>query len=309
MLPSERNKVFKSYIVGYSVNTLKRHFIIKHFFEEKKIFFVKDLVPHMNLFLIKNVENGKSYDSLTSIIDAFRFIVKLFDFRAIESDTFYHLRKYIKKFAVKINRDRLGFRYTHLEKIYKNLKCVHTLTPCNYRSFIMIVFMYHTLCRYDCITHIQMKHITFHSNFFEILIVKSKTDQEGRGQKVYVPHKPLWSPHRLLCDYIMDCNFQNDDDFLFPPLKWSKVLKCWTPNPIKPLSYKAAYTNLKKFLNFNHIDPKFFSLHSMRIGGATDALSRGVPDEVLDAKARWRNKNTKKIYDKRDFRDDILKYA
>ena len=76
--------------------------------------------------------------------------------------------------------------------------------------------------------------------FFGIITAKSKTDQE---------------------------------DFLFPPLKWLKLLKCLTPNPINTSSYKAACTNLKKCLIFSHIDLNCISLYSMSIGGATDALA------------------------------------
>ena len=222
----------------------------------------------MNLILIKYVENWKSYGSLTLIIDAFDLLPNCLIFELLNEIRFIIYVIISRIFVVKMDRDWNGFRYTHLEIINKNLKCVQILTPCNYRRFIMIVFMYHTLCRFDCITHIQMKHITFHSNFFRNITAKSKTDQE---------------------------------DFLFPPLIWLTLLKCLTPNPIKPSSYKAACTNLKKCLIFSHIDLNCISLYSMSIGGATDALSRGVPDDVLDAKARWRTKNTKKIYDKRNF--------
>ena len=120
----------------------------------------------MNLILIKYVENWKSYGSLTLIIDAFDLLPNCLIFELLNEIRFIIYVIISRIFVVKMDRDWNGFRYTHLEIINKNLKCVQILTPCNYRRFIMIVFMYHTLCRFDCITHIQMKHITFHCNFF-----------------------------------------------------------------------------------------------------------------------------------------------
>jgi hypothetical protein len=305
-----RNKIVKSYLLGYSINTLKRHRNIKTFFNTLKVRSIADIIPKMNLFLIESCENGKTYDSLSTTIDSLRFIVNFLDLHDIKEKTFYHLRRYVKKFAVKRNRKRLGLQKSHLDVIFKSIDCISSLSLCMYRSFIMIVFMYYTLCRYNCVTNIQMKHITFHDNFLEIVVPKSKTDQEGHGQTVYVPHKSTWSPHRLLCNYIHVFNLdETDENFLFPPLNWKPRMKQWVPDGSKPLSYKAAYSALKRFLKSCNVDSTYISLHSMRIGGTTDCLLNKVPDHVIDAKARWRNPGTKRIYDRRDLTKEILKYA
>jgi hypothetical protein len=45
--------------------------------------------------------------------------------------------------------------------------------------------------------------------------------------------------------------------------------------------------------NFN---PNDFGLHSMRAGGATDALRASVPPHVIDKQGRWKSTYTKYRY-------------
>ena len=49
-------------------------------------------------------------------------------------------------------------------------------------------------------------------------------------------------------------------------------------------------------LQFAGLDPKRFSLHSPRIGGATDAFKNGVPSFVIDRQGRWKSSDTKYLY-------------
>ena len=99
--------------------------------------------------------------------------------------------------------------------------------------------------------------------------------------------------------------------FFFCPLRWNKLSKSFKLNKDKSLSYSAAYTYVKTYLNYCKIDPTGISLHSCRIGGIIDMFRLGVKDEIIDKRGRWRNKSTKYIYNqmtKKDVSDQILRY-
>ena len=177
-------------------------------------------------------------------------------------------------------------------------------------TFILLNFLYFTLARFNNLKHIRVKHLKFKKDVIEICVQKSKTDQSGRGQAIFLPHKKRRSPYNLICEYIHDFDFKNDD-FLFCPLRWNKLSKRFELNKDKSLSYSAAYTYVKTYLNYYKIDPTGISLHSCRIGGIIDMFRLGVKDEIIDKRGRWRNKSTKYIYNqmtKKDVSDQILRY-
>lgn len=308
---SDQNSVTKAYICGYSINTLKKHLCIRDFFCSNKVQHLYEIIPALNLYVIKCCEHGKPRSSLLSIIESLRFFITFLQLKALQNDTFYYLKRYVKKFAKKASRKRLGLRQVHVDKIIKKVENSKPLSACFYRSYVMIIFMYFTICRFDCASRIQMANIQYHNEYLDITVPKSKTDQEGNGQKIYLPHKASWSPHRLICSYLHKLGHQEETAFLFSPLKWDKVCKKWKFNPEKPISYKAAYSGFKRFLIYCDIDCKNFSLHSLRIGGTTDLFERRVPGKVIDAKGRWKNKATKHLYNhsKKTIREDILKFA
>ena len=165
----------------------------------------------------------------------------------------------------------------------------------NKRTFMMINFLYYTLCRFDDLKSIKCKHLNYENDIFTIHVSKSKTDQGGRGQKVYLPHKKNRSPHRLLCEYMQIFKLQAND-YLFSPLKWNKTVKIWDIQKEKAISYSAAYTNFKSYLKFCNIDNKGLSLHSPRIGAMVDLFESRAPDHLIDKRGRWKSTQTKHIY-------------
>jgi len=49
-------------------------------------------------------------------------------------------------------------------------------------------------------------------------------------------------------------------------------------------------------LLFAGLDAKKFSLHSPRIGGATDAFNNNIPHCVIDKQGRWKSSDIKYLY-------------
>ena len=95
-----------------------------------------------------------------------------------------------------------------MEKIWDNLDMIgYKNYSLNYiRTFISLNFLYFTVAR--------VKHLKFKKDVIEICVQKSKTDQSGRGQTIFLPHEKRRSPYNLICEYIHYFDFKNDD-FLF----------------------------------------------------------------------------------------------
>ena len=62
------------------------------------------------------------------------------------------------------------------------------------------------------------------------------------------------------------------------------------------LSYSRMRELLLEKLEAVGLDPKLFSLHSLRSGGATAAANAGVPDRLFKRHGRWRSENAKDGY-------------
>ena len=92
-----------------------------------------------------------------------------------------------------------GFYKNDLKKLNckVNVYGISNLTAAEYRSYVLINFLYYTMCRYDCMSRITMENVKYSIEWFSILVPKSKTDQAGKGQYVYVPKLKEFCPHSL----------------------------------------------------------------------------------------------------------------
>ena len=143
-----------------------------------------------------------------------------------------------------------------------------------------------------------MKDLTFENEVFCINVPKSKTDQVGNSQKIYLAHSSVYSVHRLLCDYIRILHIDTDEFYLFPPLIWDKTSKRWVPKRNERLSYSSAARGFKNLMSHFGLQTKFLGLHSPRIGATTDMFQNGVDDYIIDKRGRWKNPSTKYVYAK-----------
>ena len=290
--------MFKAYILSYSFNTLIRYSnSAKVFFAENKKLPIS--TSSLNLYLISEAEKGRTYTSIESILQAIKFVSKFLGFTT-ESLTSKQINLFLRKYCNLTVKRRDGFQKSDLynlwEKIYQKGGYIN-LSKSDLRSFVIINFCYATLARFDCASQIKLENLEYQNNVFKITVPKSKTDQQGNGQKIYLAHKPKFSPHRLLCDYIHIFNL-SEESYLFPPLKWNKIDKAWISVENKQLSYSAAYTGFKKLMKKFGINSTFLSLHSPRIGATTDMFQSGVSHHIIDKRGRWRDPKTKFIYAK-----------
>jgi len=90
------------------------------------------------------------------------------------------------------------------------------------RTFTMCLFQHTTFCRFSDVKNLKISNLLFDADYFKVTIEKSKTDQAGRGDYVFVPKLSTGfiDPHMLLCLYVQKLSgVDNDPDiYLFPPL-------------------------------------------------------------------------------------------
>ena len=232
-----QNKVVKSYMLGYSLNTLRKHKAARNFFKDSNVSSFEDIELKLEIFLIELCNEGKSLSAINSILDGVRFILSFLEYKNFD---FTRLTKYLEKYCSVNKLNRIGFQQNHIDKIWDKKEKIgfKNFSDVNKRNFMMINFLYYTMCRFDDLRTLKCKHLEYENDIFTITIPKSKTDQQAHGQKVYLCHKKHRSPHRLLCEYIHFFKLQ-DNDYLFSPLKRDKNYEIWELNKSKPISYST----------------------------------------------------------------------
>ncbi|KAI9553719.1 hypothetical protein GHT06_021651 [Daphnia sinensis] len=85
----------------------------------------------------------------------------------------------------------------------------------------------------------------------------------------------------------------NEEVFLWPPPYSGCLVPLCTaknvPNPVKPVPYSSALSDLKKLLQLLGCDPKLYGEHSGKRGGATAAAAHGVTESQLKRLGGWRS--------------------
>lgn len=120
---------------------------------------------------------------------------------------------------------------------------------------------------------------------------RSKTDQEGRGEIVAVPHGKRLQPVAALREWLAAAGITEGP--VFRPIgKGSRVLP-------QRLTDRSVALIIKRHAAAAKLDPAIFSGHSLRAGFVTQALTDGAdPFRVMDITLH-RDINTLRVYDRR----------
>jgi hypothetical protein len=136
--------------------------------------------------------------------------------------------------------------------------------------------------KYDHSQHLSLSDISFHVDkgvgYFRMFIKRSKTDKHNKGFSLYIGCSDT-----NICAYCaMNVYYQktatlgknhNRPLFIFQ-------------NGVS-LSRALFVSNVKMYLALAGIDPRGYSGHSFRIGGATTAAAAGLADWEIKILGRW----------------------
>jgi site-specific recombinase XerD len=126
---------------------------------------------------------------------------------------------------------------------------------------------------------------------FHVRIRRSKTDQDGAGDFVSIPHGSRLRPIRALKDWLAASNITEGP--LFRPIRKGGKVEA------NRLTARSVANILKTHIEAIGLDPVIFSSHSLRSGFVTSALQAGADLlRVMDV-TRHRQIETLKIYDRR----------
>ena len=92
-----------------------------------------------------------------------------------------------------------------------------------WRTVVRMCLAFYAGCRWSDAVALRMSHLTFDPEGVTILIPKSKTDQLGRGETVYIRYanQPC-CPVLLIVDYIRKLNYGERDGYLQPKVRTVK---------------------------------------------------------------------------------------
>jgi len=167
------------------------------------------------------------------------------------------------------------------------------------RLIAMCSLMYSGFLRYNEMCNIKAKHVTFHNDYLEIFISKSKTDCYRNGNNVVISKlDTIYCPVDTLNRYFEASNIVNTSDmYIFRPISFLKKRKSFVLRQANTrLSYTRAREIIKEALSEIGINVVNFGLHSFRSGGATAAANNKVADRLFKAHGRWKSETAKDGY-------------
>ena len=178
----------------------------------------------LNLCVLNLIQERKSQQVIVNLISSVVFASNFLGCSLSTQDKqIKNTLKFVSKICHKPNNQKAGIESKDVQKLWDTIESeggISKLSLSELRSFVMIVFCHHTLCRFSCSNVLKIDDLLFHKDYFEVHIKFSKTDQAGNGQYSVLPYKKgRYNPHKLMCLYlqVLDCK-SNEVLYLFPPL-------------------------------------------------------------------------------------------
>ena len=165
----------------------------------------------------------------------------------------------------------------------------------------MALLAYAGFLRFDELSNLRLKDVISHTTYFELFIENSKTDQYREGAVVpIVKASTDLCPWANLVKYLsqaklaLPSSHNGGDDFLFGNIQTKSGTQFVRAG--SKISYSRCREVLLKKLVDVGLDPKSYSWHSFRSGGASSAANSGISDRLFKRHGRWCSENAKDGY-------------
>lgn len=198
--------------------------------------------------------------------------------------------------AKPLGAKRVGCTLQDMMKIIKDIYVSNASVadPCRRRFLVMQVLLFFGVKRYSDIAMLTVGDVSFlKDGSVEVTVRKSKTDQLGRGAKFYLSGEKVGGVGipDIIKWYVRGLRLEGTD-FLFPKLRYERGVVVAIKD--QQVSYGAAASQLKAEvarLKLNNI-----SLHSGRIGGATQGALAGLSHQKMKAVGGWKSSASVDLY-------------
>ena len=176
------------------------------------------------------------------------------------------------------------------EHIIKFVSIMKKESLSDVRNTTIIVLAFFALLRFDELSSILIKHVTFGVSHMEIKIPKSKADQLRQGDTVVVATlESEYCPVKLLVNYMKLANISaqaEKENYLFRRCI-TKNRKIALSEKRLPITYSKVRDIVKNKASEIGLNKSQYGTHSMRSGGATVAANSLVGDRMLQRHGRW----------------------
>lgn len=158
-------------------------------------------------------------------------------------------------------------------------------SPADIRDWALFLLAFWGLLRKSELLAILLGNIVKIAGGLKLWIGDSKTDKNRVGMWVVVAERqdvlcPVRATTRLLESLPANLQIPNTH------LALATVRRTWTS---KPLAGKSFANRIKFWIQAIGLDPKDYSGHSLRRGGATTMARAGIPADVIQIQGRWRS--------------------
>ena len=163
------------------------------------------------------------------------------------------------------------------------------------RSLGILIIGFFGFLRYGEMAQLRVTDITFDTDCVKIHIKKAKTDKRRKGQFVRFDNGSF--PAKFLRMYYKRFGFDFNDcnKYVFMSMKKDKVGRALVFLEQK-MSYNSFSRVLSQLFEMCGVPNKFIRLHSLRIGGASEASRLGVPDFKVGLNGRWQSDRSRILY-------------
>lgn len=250
---------------------------------------------HVALYLTKLIDTGSSYSVVQSAFYGIKWAHTVQGFSDPTENAF--VTNLLESSKRQPHKPKVKKEHIDSESIielcikYKDSDDIAIL-----RDLCMIVLSFSGFLRFNELSSLRCKDVHFKTNYLEIDIDKSKTDQYRLGEKLVISNgESAACPYNLLSKYFSICKIESSSEqYLFKPI-FRSGKRCSLIYKNKKLSYTRAreciVARLKEVCGDINI-----GLHSLRAGGATVAANADVNERCWKRHGRWKSDTAKDGY-------------
>ena len=234
-----------------------------------------------SICMLEMVKNGCAWPSINSSLCSINYFHNLFFVKQIQPDKY--VLDYCKRFARKVDRKKRPLLKFEFSKIMR-FSSKNSPSHLDLRNLCFVMFGFLAFLRFDDFSQLKICDVDIFGSHVSIVVPEGKADQTYKSQKVEI--KLDSRCYDILKSYVKRCQFaklgwHRADIYFFPKFVKEK------PSFKRKISYADCRSSFNSLCDAVGVEKKGLGIHSLRIGGCSEASRKGVPDYLLDLHGRW----------------------